>query len=130
MFSKKWLAIILAGALTPVILSGCQKEATKPQSPEQLVAKAYADSIKSELEYFERTIEFLPPNVTEVKLIGNGWVSFVWNRQCFIMSDQYHNVIKSAAMITTMDMNACLNYKDLRHGPTLQGADTNTGVNY
>lgn len=130
MFSKKWLAIILAGALTPIILSGCQKEASKPQSPEQLVAKAYADSIKSELEYFERTIEFLPPNVTEVKLIGNGWVSFVWNRQCFIMSDQYHNVIKSAAMITTMDMNACLSYKDLRHGPTLQGADTNTGVDY
>lgn len=129
MFSKKWLAVVLAGALTPVLLSGCQKEA-KNQSPEQIVAKAYADSIRDELRFMEETVQMLPPNATEIKLIGNGWVTFVWNRQCFMMSDQRHNVIKSAAMITTMDMNACLNYKDLRHGPTLANVEENTGASY
>ncbi|MFY0658118.1 MAG: hypothetical protein JXR12_15375 [Neptunomonas phycophila] len=88
-------------------------------SPEQIVAQNYADSISRELGYFERTIEFLPPNSEHVKLVGNGWITFVWEQQCFMMSDQYHNVAKSAAMMTTMPMDICMRHKDLRTGPTV-----------
>lgn len=118
MFSKKWLAIIAAGALTPVILAGCKQD-TSNMSPEQIVAHAYANSIKDDLRYMEATMELLPPNAKNIKLVGNGWITFTWNDQCFLLSDQGHNVIKSAGMITNMDMQACLSHKDLRQGPTI-----------
>lgn len=99
-----------------VALSGCQVE-SPPATPEEIVARAYADSIKLETQYFNRTMEFIPPNATDIKMVGNGWITYVWNGQCFFMSDQYHNVAKSAAMITTMPIGVCNTAHDLRRGP-------------
>ena len=118
MFSKKWLAIILASVLTPVFFVSChQKQKVIVMTPEEAAMHRHRKNIEDETDYFRRTLKFLPPHATDIKMIGNGWVSFIWNNQCFFIGNMKHRVWKSAGMITNMDMAACYSAKDLRKGP-------------